>query len=351
MTYTLAQLAELLNAEYYGNPHTPILGLAPLSEVSPHFLVFADGEENINLAFSSDAAAVLLNTKPANAEKPYIIHDSPLLAFAELIEVFYPEQKKPAQIHPTACLGKQVSIGQNVYIGPYAIIEDHSHIGDNSVIHAHVVIQEHSVIGKNCEIHPHVTLYPRTQIKDKVIIHAGTVIGSDGFGYRFINGVHHKVPHVGQVIVEENVEIGANTVIDKATLGSTKIGKGTKIDNLVQIAHSVKIGEHNIICAFTGIAGSTTSGNHVIFAANVGVSDHVKIDDEVVLGARAGVPPRKHLKKGLSYIGNPARPKDKALEQEFSTTRIPYMRKHIQTMKEKIQELEEKIAQLMTEVC
>lgn len=350
MTYTLSQLANLLNAECYGNPDTQIFGLAPLSEVSPDCLVFADGEENIHQAFSSSAAAVILSKPPTDKQKPYIIHDSPLLAFAELMEIFYPEQKKSPQIHPTASLGKNVRIGQNVYIGPYTIIEDHSTIGDNSIIHGHVVVQEHCQIGKDCEIHPHVTLYPKTQLKDKVTIHAGTVLGSDGFGYRFINGVHHKIPHAGQVIIEENVEIGANTVVDRATLGSTKIGKGTKIDNLVQIAHSVKLGEHNIICAFTGIAGSTTTGNHVVCAANVGISDHVKIDDQVTLGARAGVPPRKHLKKGLSYLGNPARPKDKALEQEFSTTRIPYMRKHIQTMKEKIQELEDKIAQLMTEV-
>jgi UDP-3-O-[3-hydroxymyristoyl] glucosamine N-acyltransferase len=332
-----------LDADFHGDPDLSILGLSPLSEIEPNHLVFAEGQDNIKLALQSNAAAIIVSQKPQEGEKPFIISDYPLMAFAQLIPVFYPDIEKPAEIHPSACIGKNVSIAENVYIGPYAIIEDHCQIGKGSVIHGHVIIREQSQIGENCELHPHVTLYPKTILQDKVIIHAGTVIGSDGFGYRFVNGIHHKLPHAGQVVIESNVEIGANTVIDRATLGSTKIGKGSKIDNLVQIAHSVKIGENNIICAFTGIAGSTTSGNGVVFAANVGVSDHVKIDDQVVLGARTGVPPKKHLKQGLTYLGNPARPKEKALENEFSTTRIPFMRKHIQTLQEKVQGLEEKL--------
>ena len=144
-------------------------------------------------------------------------------------------------------------------------------------------------------------------------------------------------------MIGDDVEIGANTVVDRATLGSTIIGEGTKIDNLVQIAHSVKLGKHNIICAFTGIAGSTVSGNHVIFAANVGVSDHVRIDDGVILGARAGVPPRKHLKQGNIYLGSPARPREKAIEQELATTRIPLMRKNMRTLSEKVAQLSERL--------
>ena len=172
------------------------------------------------------------------------------------------------------------------------------------------------------------------------------MIGSDGFGYTLEDGQHLKVPHVGYVIIEDDVEIGANTVVDRATLGTTVIGEGTKIDNLVQVAHSVKLGKHNILCAFTGIAGSTISGNHVIFAANVGVSDHVRIDDGVILGARAGVPPRKHLKHGNVYLGNPARPKEKAIEQELATTRIPLMRRNLKTLSEKVTLLTERMERL-----
>lgn len=147
------------------------------------------------------------------------------------------------------------------------------------------------------------------------------------------------MPHLGHVIIENSVEIGANTVVDRASMGATVIGQGTKIDNLVQVAHSVKLGKHNILCAFTGVAGSTQSGDHVIFAANVGVADHVRIDDGVILGARAGVPPKKHLRAGNVYLGSPARPKDKAIEQELSMSRLPGMRKNIKALSEKVDAL------------
>jgi UDP-3-O-[3-hydroxymyristoyl] glucosamine N-acyltransferase len=347
---SVAQIAEILKAPFLGDGDTPIIGLSSLDEVYPKHLVFADGPKNINLAFASPAGAVIVTEAPAIQTKPIIVFNNPLIAFVELMPIFYPPIEAPKTIHPTAQIGENVIIEPGVSIGAYAVIENDCKIGKNSIIHPHVVIGQASELGEACEIHPHVTLYPKSILKHHVIIHSGTVIGSDGFGYKIFNGIHHKIPHVGQVVVEPYVEIGANTVVDRATLGTTRIGKGTKIDNLVQVAHSVKLGEHNILCAFTGIAGSTQSGNHVVFAANVGVSDHVKIDDEVVLGARTGVPPKKHLKKGLTYLGNPARPKDKALEQEFSTTRIPFMRKHIQTLQDKVAKLEEQICKRTEEI-
>lgn len=350
MTHTVSQIAKILDSSFIGDANTEICGLSPLDEVSPKHLVFADGEENIKLAFASCAAAVILKQAPSTTpSKPIIISDHPLMAFAQLIPIFYPEIEKAPGIHPTAYIGQNVKIGERVYVGPHAVIEDDCEIGNGSYIHAHVVIRENCKLGQNCIIHPHVTIYPHSILEHQVIIHAGSVIGSDGFGYRFIDGIHHKLPHAGHVVIGANVEIGANTVVDRATLGTTRIGKGTKIDNLVQVAHSVKIGEHNIICAFTGIAGSSSTGNNVILAANVGISDHVKIEDQVVLGARTGVPPKRVLKKGTTYLGNPARPKEKALEHELATTRIPYMRKHILNMQDRIQELEQKIEQLSTE--
>ncbi|MDQ5884214.1 MAG: UDP-3-O-[3-hydroxymyristoyl] glucosamine N-acyltransferase [Pseudomonadota bacterium] len=346
---TVSQIAQLLNASFLGDGETPIHGLSALDEIYPHHLVFADGAQYLEQAMKSEAAAIIVTEAPETFTKPIIIFKNPLMAFVELMAVFYPCIEPSKTIHPSASIGKDVEIAENVSIGAFAVIEDHAKIGKNSVIHPHVTVGLSCAIGENCEIYPHVTLYPHTILKNHVIIHAGSVIGSDGFGYKMFNGIHHKIPHVGHVVIESNVEIGANTVVDRATLGTTRIGTGTKIDNLVQIAHSVKLGAHNILCAFTGIAGSSQSGNHVVFAANVGVSDHVKIDDEVVLGARSGVPPKKHLKKGQTYLGNPARPKDKALEQEFSTTRIPFMRKHIQHLQDKVARLEEQVQQLTEE--
>ncbi|NDH09527.1 MAG: UDP-3-O-(3-hydroxymyristoyl)glucosamine N-acyltransferase [Gammaproteobacteria bacterium] len=346
MNYTVADLAKHLQTDFIGDGATLISGLSSLDEVASHHLVFADGEANIKRAFISEAAAVMLATPPEQTNKPVIVFPNPMMAFVELMDLFYPSPEPKKTIHSSAVIGDNVSIGEGASIGPQVVIEDNCVIGNNVVIHPQVVIRESCHIGNECEIHPQVCLYPNTILQDKVTIHAGSIIGSDGFGYKMFEGIHHKIPHVGRVIIESHVEIGANTVVDRATLGSTKIGKGSKIDNLVQIAHNVKLGEHNIICAFTGIAGSSQSGRHVVFAANVGVSDHVTIEDEVILGARAGVPPKKVLKKGLNYLGNPARPKDKAIEQEFSTTRIPFMRKHIQNLQDKVSALETQLEKL-----
>lgn len=349
MNYTLAEIAKHLQTEFIGDGSTVIYGLSALDEIAAQHLVFADGEANQKLAFESEAAVVMLTSKPENPSKPVIIYPNPLMAFVELMALFYPSPEPKPGIHPSAVVGENVQIGEGVSIGPQVVIEDHCVIAQNVVIHPQVVIRQGCQIGKSCELHSQVCLYPNTILKDRVIIHAGSIIGSDGFGYKMFDGVHHKIPHVGQVIIENDVEIGANTVVDRATLGTTKIGKGSKIDNLVQIAHNVKLGEHNIVCAFTGIAGSSSSGKNVVFAANVGVSDHVKIEDEVILGARTGVPSKKVLKKGLSYLGNPARPKEKAIEQEFSTTRIPFMRKHIQNLQDKVSILESQLEKLMSE--
>jgi UDP-3-O-[3-hydroxymyristoyl] glucosamine N-acyltransferase len=237
-----------------------------------------------------------------------------------------------------------VQLGEGVFIGPYVVIESGSKIGNNCILKSHIHIGHDVIMGDNTTIHAHVTVYDNTQIGSGVTIHASTVIGSDGFGYTFVDGQHLKVPHLGRVIIENDVEIGANTAVDRATMGATVIGQGTKIDNLVQVAHSVKLGKHNILCGFTGVAGSTTTGNNVIFAANVGVSDHVRIDDGVILGARTGVPPNKHLKEGTIYLGNPARPKDLAIKHELSVNRIPLMRKNIKTLTEQVALLNKRLA-------
>ena len=229
------------------------------------------------------------------------------------------------------------------------MIEAGSTIGNNCILKSHIHIGQNVHLGDDNVIHPHVTVYDNSHIGSRVIIHASTVIGSDGFGYTFVDGQHLKVPHLGKVIIEDDVEIGANTAVDRATMGATVIGKGTKIDNLVQVAHSVKLGKNNILCGFTGIAGSCTSGDNVIFAANVGVSDHVQIDNNVILGARTGVPPNKHLKEGEVYLGNPARIKDVAIKHELSVNRIPLMRKNIKTLSDKVALLEKKLTQQMAE--
>ena len=348
MNVSLNDIARIVSGTVIGNDAIMISGLAPIDHIQPNTIVFAEGDDNLKRAEASQAAAILVAKHVNTLKKALIQVDNPFKAFMQLLQHFYPAHPAVIGIHPTAAIAEDARIGERVSIGAFVSIQSGTTIGNDCVIKSHVSIGHQVSIGPNTTIHPHVTVYDKSQIGQRVCIHAGSVIGSDGFGYTYENGQHTKVPHVGFVAIEDDVEIGASTMIDRATLGSTVIGQGTKIDNLVQIAHSVKLGKHNIVCGFTGIAGSTTSGNHVVFAANVGVSDHVQIDDGVILGARAGVPPKKHLKQGNIYLGSPARPKDKAIEQELSLTRIPFMRKNIQTLTEKVAQLNEKLTQLIT---
>lgn len=343
MSSLLPDIARRVQGTIIGDDSITISTLSSLEDIAPGSLVFADSKEHLALAEASDAAAVLVGEFVSLSKKTLVQVKHPFKAFITLMNDFYPSPKAIPGIHPTAVLGEGVQIGPEVTIGPYVVIEAGSIIGSHCVLKSHIHIGREVTVGEHTTIHPHVTVYDKCHIGSGVIIHASTVIGSDGFGYTFVDGKHLKVPHLGRVIIEDEVEIGANTAVDRATMGATVIGEGTKIDNLVQIAHSVKLGKHNILCGFTGIAGSTTSGNHVIFAANVGVSDHVRIDDGVTLGARTGVPPNKHLIQGTVYLGNPARPKDLAIKQEFAVNRIPSMRKRLDKLTEQINLLKEQI--------
>ncbi|HRD69321.1 MAG TPA: UDP-3-O-(3-hydroxymyristoyl)glucosamine N-acyltransferase [Legionella sp.] len=344
MNTSLCDIANLVQGMVIGDDSIRISALSPIDNILAGTLVFADSEENLKRAEASPAAAILVNLKTTSKEKPIIQVPHPLKAFIKLLHYFNPSPKHLPEIHKTAVIGEGVQIGEHVSIGPYVVIESGSVIGNNCVLKGHIYIGHHVIIGDDTTIHAHVTVYDNCHIGARVSIHASTVIGSDGFGYTFVDNQHLKVPHVGRVIIEDDVEIGANTAIDRATLGATVIGAGTKIDNLVQVAHSVKLGKNNILCGFTGIAGSTTTGNNVIFAANVGVSDHVRIDDGVILGARTGVPPHKHLKEGNVYLGSPARPKDVTIKHELSVNRIPLMRKNIKALTEQIEDIKKRLS-------
>lgn len=347
MEVSLATLAQWVQGEVHGgDPLMTLSTLSPITDIQPGALVFAEGAENIKRALQSPAGALLVDRAMQEGDKPLIKVAHPFKAFIQLLPIFYPPAAPVKGIHPTAVIDPSATLGEEISIGPFVSIGPQCTIGRGSVLHGHISIGAQVSVGEEACIYPHVTIYPQCQLGHHVILHAGVVIGSDGFGYAYLDGEHMKVPHVGHVIIGDSVEIGANTVVDRATLGATRIGEGTKIDNLVQIAHSVQMGPQNIVCAFTGIAGSTTTGKGVVFAANVGVSDHVRIEDGVVLGARAGVPPHKHLKQGNIYLGNPARPKDKAIEMELSVTRIPYLRKQIQALRVKVDALS---AQLLGE--
>lgn len=349
MNASLYEIASLVQGTVIGDDSLRISALSPIDDIAPGTLAFADSTDNLKIVEASPAAAILVPQGMESAAKPVIQVAHPLKAFIALLHHFHPAPKIQPGVHPTAVIAEGVQLGADVYVGPYVNIEAGSIIGDHCVLKSHIHIGHGVTIGANTTIHSHVTVYDNCQIGSRVIIHASTVIGSDGFGYTFVDGKHLKVPHMGKVIIHDDVEIGANTAIDRATMGATVIGEGTKIDNLVQVAHSVKLGKHNILCGFTGIAGSCTTGNHVIFAANVGVSDHVTIGDGVVLGARSGVAPKKELKAGMVYFGNPARPKDIAIKHELAVNRIPLIRKNIKTLSEQVANLSAQLSKLEVE--
>lgn len=345
MKYSLHDIAALVGGEVISDHDVTLSGLSPIDEITAGSLVFADGADNLKIAEASAAAAILTGTSVDGSVKPLVRVAHPLKAFIALLHHFNPSKRPASGVHPTAVIADDAILGEGVSIGAFVVVGSGSRIGARSVLKSHVHVGDDVIVGEDCVLHPHTTIYDRTHIGSRVVIHASTVIGSDGFGYSFIDGKQVKLPHIGQVVIEDDVEIGANTAVDRATMGATVIGSGTKIDNLVQVAHSVKLGQNNILCAFTGIAGSSKTGKNVVFAANVGVSDHVTIEDGVVLGARTGVPPNRTLKEGHVYLGSPARPKEKAIELELSVNRIPLIRKNIKSLTEQVSEINKKLAQ------
>ncbi len=331
MTYTTAYLADALKGELIGRGESHVSMLSAIEDIKPQSLVVCFDENALNLALSSSALCLVTKKFDLETDKTIIQVNSPQQAFMTLLHLFNHKQQRTPGISQAANIASSANISQHATIKPQAVISDNVVIKDNTIIDANCVIGENVQIGAHCHIHPNVT------------IHANTVIGSDGFGYERVDGRQQKIPHIGYVVIENNVEIGANSVIDKATVGTTCIGEGTKIDNLVQVAHNVKLGKHNILCAFTGIAGSSKSGDRVVFAADAGISDHVTIGDDVTIGPRTGIAAKKKLPSETVWLGNPGRLVNQAIEQITAVNRLPKMRKSLSDLIKRITRLEEKL--------
>ncbi len=262
----------------------------------------------------------------------------PELSFVKAVELLHPARVYPQHIAPQAVLEDNVVLGNNLYIGPYAVIGQDASIGDDSQIYAGAYIGKQVKIGKNCRIYPYAVIYDDVIIGDNVIIHSGAIIGADGFGYKFRDGAHVKVPQVGNVVIENNVEIGANTCIDRGALGSTLIGAGSKIDNLVQVGHNNKVGKNVIMCGLTGVSGSCTIEDYAILAGSSGIADHVTIGQGAVVMARSGV--AGDVKAGTQVFGSPAKDKKTAYKEQIAISKLPELLKKVKLLEEKIQQLE-----------
>ncbi len=308
----------------------PVSGISEPHTSQPNDLVFIFQKsllKNKNLirsktwAISPDLFDDELENYLAESSVNYTIAKDIYDAFVITIKIFYPDQDTPASVHPSAMIDPSVILSADVGLGPFCSIGAYSRIAKNTILMANVVIGRNVVIGEHSRIYPNVTVYDNTVIGRHVIIHAGCVIGSDGFGFYKKNGRNLKIPHVGKVIIEDDVEIGANSSIDRGTLGETRIGRGTKIDNLVQIAHNVIIGENALIAAQTGIAGSTSIGSDVTMAGQVGIVGHIRIGNRVTIGAQSGV--ISSIEDGKTVSGYPARDHAESLKKEAYIRKIP----------------------------
>ena len=334
MTLTTAEIAKLLAGEVLGDANATLTGFASADTAKLGDLTFAETDEFFAAAENSAATAIIAGKNSSSTRKIVIRVENPRIAFAKALAVFFPEPKFASGVHSSAVVAASAQIYPTAHIGPHCTIGERVKIGANVVLQSGNFIGDDSVLGDETNLFPNVTIYSRTQIGKRVRIHSGTVIGSDGFGYVFDSGFHRKVPQVGNVVIGDNVEIGSNSSVDRAALGSTVIGKGTKIDNLVQVAHNVEIGEHCILCAQVGIAGSAKVGNYVVMAGQVGIAGHLKIGNQVTVGSKSGV--MHNSPDGEQWLGAPAQPDKQAKRIMIAMQRLPDLFKKIAAWEKKL---------------
>ena len=332
----LSEIAALVGGELVGDRNLVITGVAGIKEAQKGDITFLSNVKYLPFLRSCLASAVVAPMDLEVPERALIRSHDPSQAFTKIIGFFMPEQEPAAPgVHPTAVIGKDVRLGENVSIGPHAVIEDQAEIEKGTAIGAQCFVGRATRIGRDCRIYPNVTLRERLDIGDRVIIHSGTVIGSDGFGYETIEGKHIKIPQSGSVTIEDDVEIGANVCVDRGRFQNTRISRGTKIDNLVQIAHNVVIGPDCLIVSQVGISGSTELGKNVIVAGQAGIVGHVHIGDEAVICARSGI--SKSVPEKTVVLGEPAKPIQEQKRLFALISKLPEMFKDLSELKKKSQ--------------
>jgi UDP-3-O-[3-hydroxymyristoyl] glucosamine N-acyltransferase len=333
MPFTAAEIAKQLQGEVIGDAGAMLNGFAPADSANPGDLTFAENEDYFARAEQSAATAIIADQRFSSAKKILIRVPNARIAFAKVLALFFPEPKFAGGIHPTAVIAASAQVDPTAHVGPHCTVGEGVKIGARAVLQAGNFVGADSRLGEDVNLFPNVTIYPRTEIGARVRIHAGTVIGSDGFGYVLDGGVHRKVPQIGNVVIGDDVEIGANVTIDRGALGSTVIGRGTKIDNLVQIAHNVEIGEHSILVAQVGIAGSSKLGKYVVLAGQVGIAGHLKIGSQVTVAAQSGV--MHNIPDGEKWLGSPAQPDRDAKRQIIAIQHLPELFKRVAELEKK----------------
>ena len=334
MNFTIADIAKRLDGEVIGDSSARLTGFATTDTAQAGDLTFAENAEYFAAAENSAATAIIAGRETSSTRKVVIRVANPRVAFARALAVFFPEPAFAAGIHPSAVIAASAQVDPTAHIGPHCTVGERVKIGAGCVLQAGNFVGADAVLGEGTNLFPNVTLYPRTQLGRRVRIHAGAVIGADGFGYVLDGGIHRKVQQVGKVVVGDDVEIGANTTVDRGALGSTVIGQGTKIDNLVQVGHNVTIGEHCILCSQVGISGSVKLGNYCVLAGQVGLAGHLKLGNQVTVGSKSGV--MHNIPDGEQWLGNPAQPDKHAKRVLIAMQRLPDLLKKVAAWEKKL---------------
>ena len=333
----LSEIAGAVGGELVGAGDTMIAGVSSLAEARGGDLAYVDGDRFIPAALASRAAAFVIGRPVPEIPRPQVVVAQPRYAFVCAVERFFPPARPPRGITAPIARGADVEIGPDVSIGPFVTLGDRARVGARVTLYAGVFIGDDAVVGEDSVLYPHVTVREGCEIGCRVVIHSGTVVGSDGFGYVSLEGRQHKVPQLDDVLIEDDVELGANVAVDRATFGRTRIGRGTKVDNLVHIGHNVTIGPHSLLVAQVGIAGSTRLGAHVVVGGQAGLTEHLEISDRVMIAAQAGV--TRNLAEGEIVSGTPAGPHAASLRAHVFFPRLPELRQQLRDLARRVRDL------------
>jgi UDP-3-O-[3-hydroxymyristoyl] glucosamine N-acyltransferase len=337
---TITELAARLCAELRGPGNTDIRGVAGIREAREGDITYLSDQKHMNDLASCRASAVIISQDMQGVSLPALVVKNPRYAFALALGIFYDKPYLPGGISDRAVIAKDVVLGNESTIHPYAVVAERAKIGSRVTLYPGVYVGGGSIIGDDTVLYSNVSIREGVSLGCRVIIHSGTVIGSDGFGFVTDGGRHHKIPQVGGVIIEDDVEIGANCTIDRATLGNTVIKKGTKLDNMVHIAHNVTIGEHCLLAGQSGVAGSSTIGKYVVVGGKVAISDHLTIGDRVMIAGGSGV--ARDIPSGQVVAGYPAIPIREWLKAQALLAKLPELKKFVTQLENRINELEKK---------
>jgi UDP-3-O-[3-hydroxymyristoyl] glucosamine N-acyltransferase len=344
-TIELNTLAQRVHGELFSRDQRPdiigyqITGAAPLADALPGHITLIDNEKHVPRLQASRATACITNRSFPEVAIAQIVVANPHDAFTQICELFRPESivHQAYGIDPLASIASSAKVASSATVEAFASVASDCSIGDGTHVHRGVTIMNGCTIGKDCQLFPGVVLYPGTIVEDRVILHSGSVLGAHGFGYRMENGKHISTAQLGWVHIESDVEIGANSTVDRGTYGATRIGCGTKIDNLVMVAHNCNIGKHNLICSQVGIAGSTSTGDYVVLAGQVGVRDHIHIATKTMVGAQAGV--IADTLENQVLLGSPAIPRNEQAILFASLSRLPELRKTVKKLTKQVEQM------------